>query len=149
MCNPQAIVAVGSAVMKHQEKQDQADAENKAAREDYFQKVKQTQLATLQEQTSLSASLFEDTLVAKQNQATIYAGQEFQSGSLVGALYRNQRAIEARNANNIEDNFSMGVQQRQYEMQGYQKQSDGRSVQGPSPFVTGLEIYDAYNKSNP
>ena len=68
---------------------------------------------------TLSASLFEDTLVAKQNDAAIYAGQEFQTGSIIGALSRNQRAIEARNAHNIQDNYSMGVQQKQYEMQGY------------------------------
>lgn len=147
MCPP-AVLQMASSALKFQEKQQQADAQNKAAREDYFQKVRQTQLASLQEQTSLSASLFEDTLVAKQNDAAIYAGQEFQTGSIIGALSRNQRAIEARNAHNIQDNYSMGVQQKQYEMQGYQTQSDGRSVQGPSPFVTGLEIYDAYNKSN-
>ena len=143
------IASMASSALKFQEKQQQADAQNKAAREDYFQKVRQTQLASLQEQTSLSASLFEDTLVAKQNDAAIYAGQEFQTGSIIGALSRSQRAIEARNAHNIQDNYSMSVQQKQYEMQGYQTQSDGRSVQGPSPFVTGLEIYDAYNKSNP
>ena len=51
MCSPM-IASMASSALKFQEKQQQADAQNKAAREDYFQKVRQTQLASLQEQTS-------------------------------------------------------------------------------------------------
>ena len=40
MCDP---VQIGMSLMKFAEKQAAADAQNKAAREDYFQKVNQTQ----------------------------------------------------------------------------------------------------------
>ena len=40
----------------------------------------------------------------------------------------------------------MDVQQKQYAMQGYQVQSEGRQVSNPSFVPTGLELYDIYNK---
>ena len=67
-------------------------------------------------------------------------------GSLVGRLVRNQKATEARNKNNIDINYEMDVQQKQYEMQGYQVQSTGRMKKGPSLIPVGLEMYDIYNK---
>jgi len=143
MCDP---IQVFGAIMSHGEKERQTQEQNKRAREDYFQKVKQTQLAKLQTHASMTDQLFQDTLVAKQNQAMAYAGAENFGGSLVGRLVRNQHATEARNKHNIEQNYSMDVQQKQYEMQGYQTQSHGRMREGPSLIPVGLELYDIYNK---
>tara|TARA_B100000795_G_scaffold270009_1_gene261841 strand:- start:7691 stop:8149 length:459 start_codon:yes stop_codon:yes gene_type:complete len=143
MCDP---VQIGMSLMKFAEKQAAADAQNKAAREDYFQKVNQTQQASLQTHAQMSDQLFQDSILAVENQAAVYANTEGMGGSLVGRLVRNQRATEARNKDNINKNYEMDVQQKQYEMQGYQVQSTGRMKKGPSLIPVGLEMYDIYNK---
>ncbi len=143
MCDP---IQVLGAMVSYGEQQSQVAEQNKRAREDYFQKVEQTQLAELQSHEAMSNQLFEDTLVAKQNQAMAYAGAEGLGGSLVSRLVNNQQAVEARNKQNINRNYEMDVQQKQYAMQGFQTQSHGRMQSGPSFVSTGLELYDIYNK---
>jgi hypothetical protein len=128
------------------EKDQQVNANNEASRKDYFQKVSQTRLAQLQSHEQMSSALFEDSIIAKQNQASVYANSEGMGGSLVGRLMRDQKATEARNKHNIQQNYSMDVQQKQYEMRGFQTQSTGRMMAAPSMIPTGLEMYDIYNK---
>jgi len=144
MCDP---VSIGLSMMSFAEKEQQVNAQNEASRKDYFQKVSQTRLAQLQSHEQMSNDLFQDTLVAKQNQASVYANSEGMGGSLVGRLVRDQQATEARNKHNIQQNYQMDVQQKQYEMRGYQTTSTGRMLSSPSLIPTGLEMYDTYNKS--
>jgi len=143
MCDP---VSVGLSMLSFAEKESQVNAQNEASRKDYFQKVSQTRLSQLQTHEQMSDALFQDTLAAKTNQAAVYANSEGMGGSLVTRLVNEQKAIEARNKNNIGENYKMDVQQKQYAMQGFQTQSTGRMKSGPSMVPTGLEMYDIYNK---
>lgn len=142
MCDP---IQVFGAMMSYGEKQQQADEQNRRATANYHQQVKQTQVGELQAHEAMSSQLFEDTLVARQNQAMIEAGAETYGGSIVRRLIDNQKATEARNKSNIQTNYEMDVQQRQYAMRGYNTQSHGRMVSNPSFIPTGLELYDLYN----
>ena len=148
MCDPTTmmVLSVGTSLMEYDEKAKQTQAQNTASVKDYHQKIKQTRLAQLQSQASMSDALFEDTIVAKQNQASAYARTEGMGGSLVNRIVRDQQAIEARNKDNVNQNYAMDIQQKQYEMQGYAVQSQGRMKAAPNFFTTGLEIADTYYK---
>jgi len=132
-----------SSMIGFAEKQAQADAQNKASRANYMQQISQTSLANLQEHTASSDKLFQDTLKARQAQASYEASVEGMGGSIVGRLLRDKKAGEARNANNIGTNYEYKLQQRQYELQGLRVQADGRSKSAPSLLGTGLEISGA------
>lgn len=148
MCDPFAMQAIGS-VAGFIEKDRAAKEQNKRARENYLNQVTQTQIATLQEHEAASDQLFNDTLKAREAQAESEAAAEGMQGSLVARLIRNKKAVEGRNTHNINTNFENSVQQKQYEMQGFQTQSNGRMVQGPSLLATGLEIGNAYYDVGP
>ena len=143
MCDPMALQVMGS-IAGYAEKQQAANEQNKRARENYFNQVTQTQIASLQEHQAASDQLFNDTLKAREAQSQTEAAAEGMQGSLVARLVRNQKAVEGRNTHNINTNFENSVQQKQYEMQGFQTQGNGRMVQGPSLLATGLEIGNAY-----
>jgi len=140
MCDPMTILAVGSAVVSHGEKQQQATAQNIATRNNYMQQTKQANLATLQNQEAASDKLFRDTISAREAQASYAASVEGMSGSIVGRIMRDKKAVEARNKNNIDRNFSNQLQQTQYELEGLRVQSNGRRKRAPSLLATGLEI---------
>jgi hypothetical protein len=144
MCDATTIMAVGSSLLKHDEKQQQANAQNKAARDNYMQQITQKNLATLQDSTAASDKLFQDTIKAREAQASYEASVEGMSGSIVGRIMRDKRAVEARNKNNINTNYEYKLQQTQYELEGLRVQADGRSKRGPSLLATGLEIGNAY-----
>lgn len=148
MCSPFALQAAGS-IVGFAEKQAAANEQNKRARENALNQYTQSQIAELQEHQAASDQLFNDTLKAKEAQSETEAAAESMGGSLVARLVRNQRAVEGRNTHNIETNFENSVQQRQYEMQGFQTQANGRMVRGPSLLATGLEIGNAYYDSQP
>ena len=143
MCDATTIMAVGSSLLKHDEKQQQANAQNKAARDNYMQQITQKNLATLQDSTAASDKLFQDTIKAREAQASYEASVEGMSGSIVGRIMRDKRAVEARNKNNINTNYEYKLQQTQYELEGLRVQADGRSKRGPSLLGTGLEIGNA------
>jgi len=154
MCDATTIMAVGSSLLKHDEKQQQANAQNKAARDNYMQQITQKNLATLQDSTAASDKLFQGTIKAREAQASYEASVEGMSGSIVGRIMRDKRAVEARNKNNINTNYEYKLQQTQYELEGLRVQADGRSKRGPSLLGTGLEIGNAayeggYFDSNP
>lgn len=142
MCDPLTIATVSS-VVGFTEKQAQADAQNKAARENYMQQTKQRQLTLLQEQTAASDKLFNDNLKAKEAQSAYLASVEGMGGSVVGRILRDKKAVQARNKANINTNFDNQVQQTQYELEGLRVQADGRGKRGPNLLATGLEIYNA------
>ena len=143
MCDATTIMAVGSSLLKHDEKQQQANAQNKAARDNYMQQITQKNMATLQDSTAASDKLFQDTIKAREAQASYEASVEGMSGSIVGRIMRDKRAVEARNKNNINTNYEYKLQQTQYELEGLRVQADGRSKRGPSLLATGLEIGNA------
>ena len=143
MCDATTIMAVGSSLLKHDEKQQQANAQNKAARDNYMQQITQKNLATLQDSTAASDKLFQDTIKAREAQASYEASVEGMSGSIVGRIMRDKRAVEARNKNNINTNYEYKLQQTQYELEGLRVQADGRGKRGPSLLATGLEIGNA------
>ena len=140
MCDPMTILAVGSAVVSHGEKQQQATAQNIATRNNYMQQTKQANLATLQNQEAASDKLFRDTISAREAQASYAASVEGMSGSIVGRIMRDKKAVEARNKNNIDRNFQNQLQQTQYELEGLRVSGNGRRAAGPSFLATGLEI---------
>jgi len=137
-------MAVMSAGAGFVEKQAAADAQNKAARDNYMQQITQKSLATMQEHTASSDKLFQDTIKAREAQAGYEASVEGMGGSIVSRLIRDKKAVEARNKNNIDTNFDYKLQQTQYELEGLRVQADGRSKTGPSLLATGLEIGNAY-----
>jgi hypothetical protein len=137
-------MAAMSSVAKFAGQQQQADAQNKAARANYMQQITQKSLATMQEHTASSDKLFQDTIKAREAQAGYEASVEGMGGSIVGRLIRDKKAVEARNKNNIDTNFDYKLQQTQYELEGLRVQADGRSKTGPSLLATGLEIGNAY-----
>ena len=143
MCDATTIMAVGSSLLKHDEKQQQANAQNKAARDNYMQQITQKNLATLQDSTAASDKLFQDTIKAREAQASYEASVEGMSGSIVGRIMRDKRAVEARNKQNINTNYEYKLQQTQYELEGLRVQADGRGKRGPSLLATGLEIGNA------
>jgi len=145
MCDPMtmAVVSAGAGFV---EKQQQADAQNKAAHSNYMQQITQKSLATMQEHTASSDKLFRDTIKAREAQAGYEASVEGMGGSVVGRLIRDKKAVEARNKSNIDTNFEYKLQQTQYELEGLRVQADGRSKTGPSLLATGLEIGNAYYK---
>ena len=143
MCDPMALQVMGS-IAGYAEKQQAADEQNKRARENYFNQVTQTQIASLQEHEAASDQLFNDTLKALESQHESEAAAEEHGGSIVARIVRNKQAVQGRNTHNINTNFENSVQQKQYEMQGFQTQGNGRMVRGPSLLATGLEIGNAY-----
>jgi len=143
MCDPMTM-AVMSAGAGFAEKEQAANAQNKAARADYMQQITQKSLATMQEHTAASDKLFQDNIKAREAQAGYEASVEGMGGSIVGRLIRDKKAVQARNANNINTNFEYKLQQTQYELEGLRVQADGRSKAGPSLLATGLEIGNAY-----
>ena len=143
MCDPMTMATMSS-VAKFAGQQQQADAQNKAARDNYMQQITQKSLATMQEHTASSDKLFQDTIKAREAQAGYEASVEGMGGSIVGRLIRDKKAVEARNKNNIDTNFEYKLQQTQYELEGLRVQADGRSKSGPSLLATGLEIGNAY-----
>jgi len=144
MCDPMTILAVGSAVVSHGEKQQQATAQNIATRANYMQQTRQSNLSTLQNQEAASDKLFRDTIAAREAQASYTASVEGMSGSIVERIIRDKKAVEARNKNNIDRNFSNQLQQTQYELEGLRVQSNGRRKRAPSLLATGLDIGNAY-----
>ena len=143
MCDPMTMATVGQ-MAGFMEKQAAADAQNKAARDNYMQQITQKSLATMQEHTASSDKLFQDTIKAREAQAGYEASVEGMGGSIVGRLIRDKKAVEARNKNNIDTNFEYKLQQTQYELEGLRVQADGRSKSGPSLLATGLEIGNDY-----
>ena len=143
MCPPMVLATMGS-VIGYAEKQQQANAQNKAAHNNYMQQITQKSLATMQEHTASSDKLFQDTIKAREAQAGYEASVEGMGGSIVGRLIRDKKAVEARNKNNIDTNFEYKLQQTQYELEGLRVQADGRSKSGPSLLGTGLEIGGAF-----
>jgi len=143
MCDPMMMATVGK-MAGFMEKQSAADAQNKAARDNYMQQITQKSLATMQEHTASSDKLFQDTIKAREAQAGYEASVEGMGGSIVGRLIRDKKAVEARNKNNIDTNFEYKLQQTQYELEGLRVQADGRSKSGPSLLATGLEIGNDY-----
>ena len=141
MCDPLTIATVSS-VVGFTEQQAQADAQNKAARDNYMQQTKQRQLTLLQEQTAASDKLFNDNLKAKEAQSAYLASVEGMGGSVVGRILRDKKSVQARNKANINTNFDNQVQQTQYELEGLRVQADGRGKRGPNLLATGLEIYN-------
>jgi hypothetical protein len=142
MCNPM-MLSVASAGVKFIEKQEAADAQNKAVRANYLQQISQKNMATLQDSTAASNKLFQDTIKAREAQASYEASVEGMSGSIVGRIMRDKRAVEARNKQNINTNYEYKLQQTQYELEGLRVQADGRGKRGPSLLATGLEIGNA------
>ena len=140
MCDPMTMMSAMSSVAKAAGKQEAAAAQNEAARSNYMQQITQKSLATMQEHTASSDKLFQDTIKAREAQAGYEASVEGMSGSIVGRLIRDKKAVEARNKNNIDTNFEYKLQQTQYELEGLRVQADGRSKSGPSLLGTGLEI---------
>ena len=134
------MLAVASSGAKFIEKQEAANAQNKAVRANYMQQITQKNLATLQDSTAASDQLFQDTIKAREAQAGYEASVEGISGSVVGRILRDKRAVEARNKKNINTNYEYKLQQTQYELEGLRVQADGRSKSGPSLLGTGLEI---------
>jgi hypothetical protein len=143
MCDPMMMATVGK-MAGFMEKQSAADAQNKAARDNYMQQITQKSLATMQEHTASSDKLFQDTIKAREAQAGYEASVEGMGGSIVSRLIRDKKAVEARNKNNIDTNFEYKLQQTQYELEGLRVQADGRSKSGPSLLATGLEIGNDY-----
>ena len=143
MCDPMMLATAGK-LAGFAEKQAQADAQNKAARDNYMQQITQTGQATLQEHTAASDKLFQDTIKAKEAQAGYEASVEGMGGSIVSRLIRDKKAVEARNKANIDTNFNNKLQQRQYDLEGLRVQADGRSKAGPSILATGLGIANDY-----
>jgi hypothetical protein len=143
MCDPMMMATVGK-MAGFMEKQSAADAQNKAARDNYMQQITQKSLATMQEHTASSDKLFQDTIKAREAQAGYEASVEGMGGSIVSRLIRDKKAVEARNKNNIDTNFEYKLQQTQYELEGLRVQADGRSKTGPSLLATGLEIGNDY-----
>lgn len=143
MCDPMTMATVGQ-MAGFMEKQAAADAQNKAARDNYMQQITQKSLATMQEHTASSDKLFQDTIKAREAQAGYEASVEGMGGSIVSRLIRDKKAVEARNKNNIDTNFEYKLQQTQYELEGLRVQADGRSKTGPSLLATGLEIGNDY-----
>ncbi len=143
MCDPFSMAAMGS-VIGFAEKDAAAQEQNKRARENYLNQITQTQIATLQEHQAASDQLFNDSLKALESQAETEAAAETYGGSVVARLVRNKKAVEGRNKHNIETNFDNSVQQKQYELQGFQTQANGRMKSGPSLLATGLEIGNSY-----
>ena len=143
MCDPMMMATVGK-MAGFMEKQAAADAQNKAARDNYMQQITQKSLATMQEHTASSDKLFQDTIKAREAQAGYEASVEGMGGSIVSRLIRDKKAVEARNKNNIDTNFEYKLQQTQYELEGLRVQADGRSKTGPSLLATGLEIGNDY-----
>jgi hypothetical protein len=143
MCDPMMLATAGK-IVGHMEKQAAADAQNKAVRDNYMQQITQNSIATLQEHTASSDKLFQDTIKAKEAQASYEASVEGMGGSIVGRLIRDKRAVEARNKANIDTNYEYKIQQRQYELEGLRVQADGRGKRGPSILATGLGIANDY-----
>ena len=143
MCDPMMLATAGK-VAGFMEKQQAADAQNKAARDNYMQQITQNSIATMQEHTAASDKLFQDSINAKQAQAGYEASVEGMGGSIVGRLIRDKKAVEARNKANIDTNFENQLQQTQYELEGLRVQADGRSKKGPSLLATGLGIANDY-----
>lgn len=143
MCDPMTM-AVVSAGAGYVGKEQQANAQNKAVRDNYMQQITQKSLATMQEHTASSDKLFQDTIKAREAQAGYEASVEGMGGSIVGRIIRDKKAVEARNKNNIDTNFEYKLQQTQYELEGLRVQADGRSKSGPSLLGTGLEIGGAF-----
>jgi hypothetical protein len=137
-------LATAVKIVGHMEKQAAADAQNKAVRDNYMQQITQNSIATLQEHTASSDKLFQDTIKAKEAQASYEASVEGMGGSIVGRLIRDKRAVEARNKANIDTNYEYKIQQRQYELEGLRVQADGRGKRGPSILATGLGIANDY-----
>jgi hypothetical protein len=147
MCNPM-MLSVASAGVKFIEKQEAADAQNKAVRANYLQQISQKNMATLQDSTAASDKLFQDTIKAREAQASYEASVEGMSGSIVGRIMRDKRAVEARNKQNINTNYEYKLQQTQYELEGLRVQADGRGKRGPS--LLGNAAYDnGYFDSSP
>ena len=143
MCDPMMLATAGK-IVGHMEKQAAADAQNKAVRDNYMQQITQNSIATLQEHTASSDKLFQDTIKAREAQASYEASVEGMGGSIVGRLIRDKRAVEARNKANIDTNYEYKIQQRQYELEGLRVQADGRGKRGPSILATGLGIANDY-----
>lgn len=143
MCDPMALATMGK-MAGFIEKQQAADAQNKAARDNYMQQITQNSIATLQEHEAASDKLFQDNLKAREAQAAYAASTEGMSGSIVGRIMRDKKAVEARNKANIDTNFENQLQQTQYELEGLRVQADGRSKRGPSLLATGLGIANDY-----
>jgi ATP-dependent phosphoenolpyruvate carboxykinase len=97
----------------------------------------------LTHRTAASDKLFQDTIKAREAQASYEASVEGMSGSIVGRIMRDKRAVEARNKQNINTNYEYKLQQTQYELEGLRVQADGRGKRGPSLLATGLEIGNA------
>ena len=143
MCDPMTILAVGSAVVSYDEKQKQATAQNIATRSNYMQQTKQANLSLLQNQEAASDKLFRDTIAAREAQAGYAASVEGMSGSIVGRIMRDKKAVEARNKNNIDRNFENQIQQTQYELEGLRVSGNARRKAAPSLLATGLDIGNA------